>query len=397
MAAESSPTGAASRQQVHFNGAKVPNLYSRRLADGTTRFEFTAKVKGRVVKRTLAATSARQAVREIENLKPVARQGGIGQGSIRFGELVDRFLQEAEAGSYFRESGPFATATVRLYRQQLADHVRDQLGESRRVRDITQSDVQQLIDRLRLKLSGSTCRGVVTAISAVFTYGRRRGLVQANPTRDLLMPSTRRQSEPVYLDRDSIDALIESQGVEFRPVIATLAYTGLRISEALGLVWSNVDLQAGTLTVEQQLGRDGRSRAELKTASSKGTLSLPEPLIAELRAHRARLAERGLDRVSGDRLVFQTRSGLSPGRRNCLRALQVQAAKLGIRGQDGEPVGLHDLRHSLASTLRGLGWTNEQVAPILRHANARTTAMLYGGLSNDALVSIREQAAAALG
>jgi integrase len=392
----SSPTGAASRQQVVFNGARVPNLYSRRLANGETKYEFTAKVRGKVVKRTLSATSARQAVREIENLKPVARQGGIGQGTVRLGELADRFLQEAEAGTYFRESGPFAAATVKLYRQQLADHVRDQLGESRRVRDITQGDVQQLIDRLRLKLSGSTCRGVVSAISAVFTYGRRRGLVEINPTRDLLMPSTRRQSEPVYLDRDSITALIESQGDEFRPVIATLAYTGLRISECLGLVWSNVDLQTGTLTVEKQLGRDGRSRAELKTASSKGTLSLPEPLIAELRAHRERQAKIGFDRIAPDRLVFVTRNGLSPGRRNCLRALQVQAAKLGIEGRDGEPVGLHDLRHSLASTLRGLGWTNEQVAPILRHANARTTAMLYGGLSNDALVSIRAEAAAAL-
>jgi integrase len=396
MTHASSPSGAASRQQVTFNGAKVPNLYSRRLADGSLRFEFTAKVKGRVVKRTLAAQSARQAVREIEAMKPLARQGGIGQGSIRLGELIDRFLREVEAGTYFPEAGRYSAATINLYRQQLADHVRDQLGESRRVRDVSQADVQQLVDRLRLKLSGSTCRGVVSAISAVFTYGRRRGLVQVNPTRDLLMPSTRRRSQPVYLGRDSIRALIEAQGVEFRPVIATLAYTGLRISEALGLVWANVDLQAGTVTVEQQLGRDGRTRAALKTASSAGTLSLPSALLAELKAHRARLAERGLDRVRGDAFVFQTSSGRSPGRRNCLRALQVQAAKLGIEGHDGEPVGLHDLRHSLASTLRGLGWTNEQVAPILRHANARTTAMLYGGLSNDALVSIRAEAAAAL-
>jgi hypothetical protein len=49
---------------------------------------------------------------------------------------------------------------------------------------------------------------------------------------------------------------------------------------------------------------------------------------------------------------------------------------------------------SLASTLRGLGSTNEQVASILRHASSRTTAMLYGGLPNDTIVSIREQAAA---
>jgi len=74
----------------------------------------------------------------------------------------------------------------------------------------------------------------------------------------------------------------------------------------------------------------------------------------------------------------------------------VQATKLGVEGKDGEPVGLHDLRHSLASTLRGLGWTNEQVAPILRHRTARVTEQLYGGLSSDSLVAIRSKAAEAL-
>jgi hypothetical protein len=232
----SSTSGASSRQQVTFNGAKVANLYSRRLASGELRFEFTAKVKGRVVKRTLAATSARQAVKEIENLKPVARQGGIGQGSIRFGDLLDRFLREAEAGTYFLESGPYAASTINLYRQQLADHVRDQLGESRRVRDITQGDVQQLVDRMRTKgLSGSTCRGTVSALAAAFAYGRRRGLVHTDPTRNLLMPSAARQTEPRYLSRAEADALLAALTHDFRTVTATMLFAGLRVSEALGL------------------------------------------------------------------------------------------------------------------------------------------------------------------
>ena len=108
------------------------------------------------------------------------------------------------------------------------------------------------------------------------------------------------------------------------------------------------------------------------------------------------MAERGLDRVTGEALVFQTSTGRSPGRRNCLRALQVQAERLGIEGKDGQKLGLHDLRHSLASTLRGLGWSDEQIAPVLRHSNARTTATIYGGLASDSLASIREAAAEAL-
>jgi site-specific recombinase XerD len=294
-----------------------------RLSDGTRRFEFTAKVKGRVVKRTLAATSARQALREIENVKPVARQGGIGQGSTRLGDLLDSFLREAEAGTYFLESGRYAASTVSLYRQQLSDHVRDQLGESRRVRDLTQGDMQALVDRLRAKgLSGSTCRSVVSAISAAFTYGRRRGLVQADPTGDLLMPSAKRQSEPRYLSRAEADALLAALTKKTRPVAATMLFSGLRVSEALGLTWGDIEVLEGTLRVHRQLGRDGVSFAPLKTASSEAVPSIPEPLLAVLREHRSRQAALAFERVGADQLVFVTRSGRSPGRNNVARAIR---------------------------------------------------------------------------
>jgi integrase len=71
-------------------------------------------------------------------------------------------------------------------------------------------------------------------------------------------------------------------------VAATCAYAGLRLSEALGLRWRDVDFGAGTLTVSAQLGPDG-DRAPLKTAASAATVPLL-PMAAELKAHRARIA-----------------------------------------------------------------------------------------------------------
>lgn len=46
-------------------------------------------------------------------------------------------------------------------------------------------------------------------------------------------------------------------GNTFRPIAATCAYAGLRLSEALGLRWRDLDLKTGTLTVSAQLGPDG--------------------------------------------------------------------------------------------------------------------------------------------
>jgi len=43
--------------------------------------------------------------------------------------------------------------------------------------------------------------------------------------------------------------------VHSRVLIATALYTGLRISELLGLIWDDVDLRAGMLHVRAQLSR----------------------------------------------------------------------------------------------------------------------------------------------
>jgi integrase len=81
--------------------------------------------------------------------------------------------------------------------------------------------------------------------------------------------------------------------------------------------------------------------------------------------------------------VFQTMRGKSPGRRNAVRALQAATAKAGLVNDDEEPIGLHDLRHSLAANSFALGLTDVEVARLLRHANPRVTLTVYVDLVED--------------
>jgi integrase len=111
-----------------------------------------------------------------------------------------------------------------------------------------------------------------------------------------------------------------ARGDRFRPIAATCAYAGLRLSEALGLRWRDLDLKTGTLTVSAQLGPDG-FRAPLKTPTSAATVPVLPRLADELRAHRSRVAGRGLLCVQPDALVFTTSRGRPHGRCNVLRAV----------------------------------------------------------------------------
>lgn len=102
---------------------------------------------------------------------------------------------------------------------------------------------------------------------------------------------------------------------------------GLRIGEASGLSWPDVDLDARTIKIRQQVQSldNVLSIEPLKTANSRRTLSLPTIAVDALKARRkAQLEDRlraGADwKRDADRLVFTTERGtmVRPGAvRNC--------------------------------------------------------------------------------
>jgi hypothetical protein len=73
--------------------------------------------------------------------------------------------------------------------------------------------------------------------------------------------------------------------------------TGLKMGEALGLKWSDIDLDAGTLRVNRQLqrvrGGGGLRFSEPKNASRR-TVGLPQRAVSALTSHRKRQLEEKL-------------------------------------------------------------------------------------------------------
>ena len=69
--------------------------------------------------------------------------------------------------------------------------------------------------------------------------------------------------------------------------------------------------------------------------------------------------------------------------RQRLRALQRAADKVGLNPAGAEPVGLHDLRHSLVAIAFEQGLSAPEVAVLARHANAKVTLAVYAGITGD--------------
>lgn len=101
-----------------------------------------------------------------------------------------------------------------------------------------------------------------------------------------------------------IAALITAaQGTELEvPIILALG-SGLGRGEVLGLRWSDIDLEAATLSVKRSVEtiRGERREKEPKTARSRRTISLPAFVVTALRRHRTAQAQQLLHFGIGNR------------------------------------------------------------------------------------------------
>jgi len=143
------------------------------------------------------------------------------------------------------------------------------------------------------------------------------------------------------------------------------------------LQWSDIDLDARTLTVRHALQRvDGELRlVEPKSKSSRRTVNLPEFAVSKLYEHRAR---QGRERMQhgGDwsdlNLVFTSHRGTPLDNRAVTRTFQHILAE-----NDLPRKRFHDLRHTCATFLALQGVSARVIMETLGHSEIGLTMDTY--------------------
>jgi integrase len=134
----------------------------------------------------------------------------------------------------------------------------------------------------------ATIKAVLAPLSLVLSRAVRRGAIAHNAVQGLERnerPKGQRRAMRV-LSREEIGQLVLCTHPEHRPLIATLVFAGLRVSEALGLTSVDVDIAGGRVHIRGQLDHKQRTKAATKTASSTRAVILMPALGRLLAAHR---------------------------------------------------------------------------------------------------------------
>jgi integrase len=360
----------------------APNLYRRRTKDGRERFDaYFRDGDGRLRTVVLKATTQREATRELRALLRIRDQGGrvVGDG-LTLGAFAERdyfpLLDSLAAAGRRSERG------VDLYRGKwkLVEPVLGdlQLGK------VEGRDIAELVRGMRQGGYGEgTIASALVVLRGIYRLARARRLVAYSPVDELdpaERPKPKKGGAGRVLDEGELELLVRQASYGYRPVVTTLAYTGLRISEVLGLRWRDVDFVEGELYVGGQLslGRGDRParRVELlKTEASERYVPIFPAVERELA--RLRNLEEALGRGRDDDLVFLTRrTGQPLSQRNASRAVIDAATAAGLG-----KAGPHDLRRSFCSLAGRRGVDPIEAAQITGHSPdvwARHYAQSFG-------------------
>lgn len=276
--------------------------------------------------------------------------------------------------------------TKALYRSMSRTHLENGVFSTIPLNRLRPTDVDAFVTHLRRagKKRSTTAR-IFSALRVVLDDAVRDQLIARNPARQVKPPTVER-GEVRHLSAEDVERLLASTaGTRCHRPLCLIAALGLRKGEALALRWDDVTLAGSNPSIKVR-GTLARVNGELivtapKTARSRRTLPLSRSVVTLLEAQRTEQAE---DRLRAANIwdeygfVFTTETGRPIDPSNILREIKRAARKAGLSS-----VTVHTLRHSAATVMLEGGVHLRGVADLLGHADIRTTAEVYGHLSDE--------------
>jgi integrase len=294
---------------------------------------------------------------------------------------------------------PVEPHTLRHYRTE-ANHIRalvDDAGKpfvARLVGSLTSPDMVKIQNALLAKHPRHTAKRCLTSLKSALAEAETSGDLAKIPGKNVKIVMGSRHKPQLIIPEPSdvqdilwaayeasVDDYVGTREAwqRYRALVETIAFSGLRPSEARGLPRSNVRIAQSQIVVTQRADEKG-TIGPPKTKAGFRTIDLPQS-VTDLLAEWLELIPR-----APDALVFGNGAGKAESLANITNRCWwpvVRRAKL--FAPDGSPkFTLYSLRHFRASTEIALGANLKDIQELMGHESAKVTLDTYGHLFKDA-------------
>jgi integrase len=332
------------------------NIYKRKDGRFEARYVCEYDPDGKAVYRSLYAKSYAE-VKERLAIVQAAPTTGVCEQTTLKGELSSYLVG---AKNLVKPS------TYAVYERYLAKHVAPFFGNLK-LYLLTQEILQRFVDRqLELGLSVRTVKSILSFMKS--------GLKSKSNLFDVSLPKFKPEAVTVLSSAEQLRlelAARSSDAIDCIGVTLCL-YTGIRIGELCGLMWSDIDFDRNRLHIRRTLQRiknfgEGENKTALtelspKSDSSAREIPLPAFLVELLNEHRT---------ANGSGYVI-SRDGKPIEPRNMQDRFKKLLATAGV-----EQVNFHTTRHTFATRALENGFDVKTLSEILGHSSATITLNLY--------------------
>ena len=313
----------------------------------------------------------------------------------------EKFLGKVPVISVYADSWvaglKLEASTIQGYKKIIRNHITPQLGDirldkltatriARHYRDLETSGRRDK-PSLGKPLSPNTVHKVHVLLGAMLDAAIEDGLLTINPTKRKRTVNAPKSSQ-IRAARpeirtwtgEELQAFLTWDGDELKdelfPLWRTIAYTGMRRSEALALRWGDVNFKTKVISVRRAADVTERNKAKTTKTGSARPIDVDDETLDVLRVHKAARGTLALDLARVDAYVFGDDDGLIPVpdaiTSRWTRRIGWATKKLDIRR-----VTLKGLRHTHATLLLELGVHPKVVQERLGHSTITTTMNIY--------------------
>ena len=242
-------------------------------------------------------------------------------------------------------------------------------------------------------LSDSTKFQRFKALRNILRYAYQMDYIALNPLDKIPSsqlphkPHTKLREGKDFMNKEQVRQYIQCLNQEplfYRTMVNLMIFTGLRRGEVVGLQWGDIDFEQKTLQIVRNVTRDTKSETGVyigtpKTADGARTIALSSYLIGLLRGWKEeQTTRRGV--LSPTAYVFSNAEDpYWP-----IYPTTVTAWVHDFEVKHTLPkVSPHDLRHTAATLALQSGANLKTVQDMLGHADFKTTATYYTGITEE--------------
>ena len=369
---------------------------------GNSEGSITKRADGRWMARLTLPDGGRRAfygkTRQEASDKLIKAQNDVKEGKPPAGnrQRTGAFLQSWLEHTASHKVRP---KTFRRYRELVTLHISPAVGRVP-LGELTPQHVEKMLSNLKAKgLSARSVDHNRAVLRNALTHAMKDDFVGRNVASLADAPQVPTREFQALTPEAARRVLLAVQGDRLEALYTVALALGLRQSETLGLRWSDIAVDAGTLTVQRTLQRVNGAFDFYppKTRRSCRTVAFPAPIAKALRQHLKRqLEERetmgpGWEGDAWGGLVFSDERGRP------LTSFHVSRRFNRLLNNAGLPkMRYHDLTHGAASIMAAQGVSARVAMEILGHAQISTTMNIYTHIAPELQKEAADRVAGAL-